>query len=233
MGDYTSNARASADWLLGYAMAPSASDAIKTSTRQHLQQLADDIAQRVEGEHAHRSPRPGNRSQGWGQGITTNVYLEPVIAMLQLGSLTPEQASRYFDALSLSADYVLGANPNGLVYITGLGSRHVEEPLHLDSLVFVKQGLGVMPGIPVYGPVDDPPGASYSAATINAFYPSMGSLPPALRYADVRNVVQCNEFTSWESMAPHAELFAMLLGKAQITPQNWLPGQPRHRSTLP
>ena len=34
----------------------------------------------------------------------------------------------------------------------------------------------------------------------------------------------CNEFTVWESQAPHTELMAALLGPATMPPTSWLPG---------
>jgi hypothetical protein len=128
-----------------------------------------------------------------------------------LGGLSTAERQRYFDTLSLAADYLLGGNPNGLVYVTGLGSRHVEEPLHLDSLVFIKQGKGAMPGIPVFGPTATVPKAPYARATVAAFYPPFAERPEALRYADVRTVPNFSEFSVWETQAPDTELFAILL----------------------
>jgi hypothetical protein len=159
--------------------------------------------------------------------------MDPVVARLQLGDLPADRAQKYFNALSLAADWVLGCNPNGYVYITGLGSRRVEEPLHLDSLAFVKEGLPPIPGIPVYGPIDDAPGTSYTAATIARYYPSFNSRPPGLRYGDVRNLVTCNEFTVWETQAPHVELLAALMGPAELPPSSWLPGACDQASPLP
>ena len=155
---------------------------------------------------------------------------------MQMGGLSQADTQTYTNALSLSADWVLGCNPNGYVYITGLGSRHVEEPLHLDSLAFVKEGKGVIPGIPVYGPVDGAPGTSYTAATIATYYPTFNNQPPGFRYGDVRNLVTCNEFTVWETQAPHSELFAALLdpsGPALLPPASWLPGGVDARNPLP
>jgi hypothetical protein len=110
----------------------------------------------------------------------------------------------------------VGGNPNGLVYITGLGSRSVQEPLHLDSLVFLKQGKRAMPGIPVFGPTTTTPSAAYAHPALAAFYPPFERRPPALRYADVRTVPNFNEFSVWETQAPDAELFAILLGEDHL-----------------
>ena len=54
--------------------------------------------------------------------------------------------------MSLEADYVLGCNPLGMTWITGLGTRSPMSPLHNDAMTFIKHNKGVLPGIPVYGP---------------------------------------------------------------------------------
>ena len=212
MDDYKNGNRSMADFIQGYLKDPSASTDIRSAALTWLTKYADDAAALTEHEHAHRNPRPQRFPMDWGQGTTMGRFLDTVIARMQLGSLSPQQRQSYFDALSLAADYMLGGNPNGFVYITGLGSRHVQEPLHLDSLTFIKLGKGPMPGIPVFGPTDSAPKATYSAAAVAAFYPAFDQRPEALRYADVRTVPNFNEFSVWETQAPDAELFAILLG---------------------
>lgn len=69
-----------------------------------------------------------------------------------------------------------------------------------------------MPGIPVYGPIDDPGGASYILPTLDAFYPGFLDQPLGFRYADTRPFVKGNEFDVWSVQAPLAQLFAILLG---------------------
>jgi endoglucanase len=215
MGDYTGSSRAMPDYLQGYVGAPGATPAIVSTTLSWITRAADAVVARTESDHAHRNPRPASHGMDWGQGTTMGRYCDTVIARLQLGGLTVEQRQRYFDTLSLAADYVLGANPNGLVYMTGLGSRRVEEPLHLDSLSFVKDGKGVVPGIPVYGPIAGAPAASYMQPTLAQFYPTFNAHPPALRFADVRTMVPITEFTVWETQAPHTEHFAILAGSGK------------------
>jgi hypothetical protein len=122
------------------------------------------------------------------------------------------------DALSLSADYILGCNPNSFVYITGLGTRHPMEPVHLDSLTFIKSNQGKpMPGIPVYGPANDVGGASYEVRPRNLFYPDfLETTPVALRYMDLRTAIHNNEFSVWEMQAAEAQLFAVLVGQGMM-----------------
>ncbi|HQP36551.1 MAG TPA: glycoside hydrolase family 9 protein [Polyangiaceae bacterium] len=233
MGDYMGDGRAVPDYLLGYLGATGASSSIQSTSLTWLTNMANGVVSTLQTDHAHRHPAGAGRNQDWGNASTTGKYMDPVIARLQLGNLSAADQQRYFDALSLSADWVLGGNPNGYVYISGLGSRKVEEPLHLDSLAYVKEGQGVMPGIPVYGPIEGAPGASWTAATVGAFYPSFDSQPKGMRYADVRTMVTCNEFTIWETQAPHTALFAALMGPLVTPPASWQPGQSGHLSPLP
>ncbi|SPF40765.1 conserved hypothetical protein [Candidatus Sulfopaludibacter sp. SbA4] len=209
--DYKTGKRSMSDYVEAYIAASPASE-IKTVAVTWFTKYADEALKRMETEHAYRNPRPAKYPMDWGQGTTMVRFLDTVIARMQLGGLSPQQKQQYFDALSLAADYVLGANPAGLVYITGLGSRPVEEPLHLDSLVFIKRGKGPMPGIPVFGPTATAPKAAYTLPVVAAFYPAFAQRPEAFRYADVRSVPHFNEFSVWETQAPEVELFAILLG---------------------
>ena len=221
------------DYLMGYLRERRPSPTVAALARTWLSNYANNVIETVKDGHAHRNPRPSGYPMGWGQGTSMGRYVDAVIAMLRMGGLTAREKQRLINTLSLSADYVLGCNPAGLVYFTGLGSRHVKEPLHLDSLVFIKKGKGPVPGIPVYGPVDGAPGHHWSRPAVSAFYPAMNEHPPALRYGDVRTLATCNEFTVWESMAPHVKLFAVLIGQNLLPPDSWRPGRPGHANPLP
>ncbi len=211
--DYVDGGRMMPDYVLAYYRSPKADPQIKKAIEFWLDFYALDAAARMmESPHAHRNPRPTGYGVYWGHGVNTARYMDPVIADISRRNVAPDEVQEYFDALSLAADFILGANPAGLVYITGLGSRHPMEPVHLDSLVFIKQGNGFpMPGIPVYGPVDSFPGAYYAEPAGAVFYPPFDEQPRALRYADVRTVPPCNEFSVWEMQAPLAQLFSLLI----------------------
>ncbi len=211
MGDFFNNDRAMPDFILGYLGRADADAGIVSTSQQWLTNYANEAVNSVlNSAHAHRSPR--TTSPDWGNGVTTGKFMDTVYARLQMGGLSPSVAQDYFDALSLAADYALGGNPDGLVYFTGLGSRRVEEPLHLDALSFIKEGKGPIPGIPVYGPVSDLSTAPYYSPGNAAFYPSFSLHPLMRRYGDIRTFVITNEFTVWESQASHAEHFAALMG---------------------
>jgi hypothetical protein len=150
-------------------------------------------------------------------------YLDPILARMALGELSESDRQRYFDAISVAADYVLGANPLGMSFITGLGTVSPREPLHLDSLVSVKGGRGPMPGIPVYGPVEELPRADYYRHGRSAFHPTFDEHPLMRRYADIRSFVVTNECTIWECQAPHAEHFALLVDRGRTPPPSLTP----------
>jgi len=161
-------------------------------------------------------------------------YLDGVYQLLQLGPLIEPERRRYFDALSLAADAMLGCNPASLSYVTGLGSRSPTQPLHLDSLAFqATRGLPPIPGLVVYGPVEHMPGADYYRPLVAGFYPPFEEQPRALRYIDAAHAVNTNEFSVWETQAPAALLFAALLPEGASPWPELAPGQPEHKSPLP
>ena len=224
--EYREGTRAAADYVVGYLRSPGADPAMRAQLMRELDAKADRaVAQVLESPHAHRSPRPPQYPLGWGQAVVPGKYLEAVYARLQLGDLEPERERRMRDALSLSADYVLGANPLGMVVLTGLGSRRPEEPLHLDSLVWIHRGRPPVPGIPVFGPTNELPGAHYYATGREAFFPPFGDHPPALRYGDIRTFVMTNEFSVWETQAPQALLLSTQVAAGVGPAEGWLPGR--------
>lgn len=209
---------------------------IKSQISESLTTLADQLQLSIfESSHAHRNPRPGNNSLNWGAGINSARYLDVIMARLRLGELNPERLQGYEDALSLACDYILGCNPTGLSFITGLGSRFPLEPLHLDSLSFLKSPKRqAMPGIPVFGPITNLGEAPYLRSARLCFYPPIEKTPPMLRYADVRVMVPCNEFSVWEMQAPLVALFAILIGPNSMP--GILPSKPSgidHCDTVP
>ena len=234
-GAFTSYTPAMADFTMAYYDAPGADTDVRTITLEQLDERADESAALlVDSTSAHRHGRDGLASD-WGVGVTTGRHVDMIYQRLQLGGLDATTEQDYLDALSLAADYALGCNPASYSYITGLGSRHPEEPLHLDSLAFIlDQQMPPVPGIPVFGPVTSFPGAYYYDPIGAAFYPDFDAQPLGLRLSDTRASVAMSEFTVWETQAAMAELFGALLGPNNLTPPaSWLPGGEDHRNPLP
>jgi endoglucanase len=232
-GDYMSDAQVSPDYILDYAKAPGASPAIVSMMKTWFASLSANWIKATHDNHAHRNPRPGQYVMDWGMGVGTARFMDTLVARMQMGDASAADQQKMLNTMSLAADYVLGGNPNGLVYYTLLGSRRIEEPLHLDSLAWVKEGVGPAPGIPAYGPVEDLGSASYMAPAKAAFYPAFNTQPRALRFGDVRTLVPTAEFSVWEMMAPGVEMFAMLSKPGQMPPADWMTGMAQHNAPLP
>ena len=210
-GDYVRGGQVMPDYILGYLRADGADAEIRALAERWLTQHADRAAAAVlESPHAHRNARPSNLPPDWGHATVMERHLDPIVARLALGGLDDARRQRYVDALSVAADYVLGANPLGRTFITGLGARPPREPLHLDSLAHIAAGRDPVPGIPVYGPVRELPRAAYYGPARDAFHPAFSQHPLMRRYADVRSFVNTNECTVWECQAPHTMHFALL-----------------------
>jgi endoglucanase len=233
-GAFTGNAPILADYTVGYTEAPGANATIVGQIRGGLDDRATGTAGRfIDSGHAMRNGRPESAAPDWGSMSVPSRHADPIFAALS--STSPDDATnqKYIDALSLAADYALGANPTGMVFVTGLGSVSPQEPLHNDSLAFIKdKGMPPVPGIPVYGPVRNFPAPAWYDMLEAAFYPTYGAQPLGGHHVDSRTAVNMSEFTVWENQAPLTALFATLAPKL-ATPASWAAGGDEHRSTVP
>lgn len=224
------------DYVLGYLTGPNKSSTILNQAVTMFNAKAQEAVDAVRNDHAHRNPRPANWDILSGHGTAVGEYLMRIYARMQLAGqagLTVQQAQDYLNAISLSADFVLGCNPQGMVWITGLGSRYPRDLLQQDSLAFAcNEGLPATPGIPVYG-YGVLLGQNYYDYGKKVIYPAFSNIPLLRRFIDIRTFVTLTEFTVWQTQAPQAALFGTLLGTGLHTPESWRPGHPLHRSTLP
>jgi endoglucanase len=220
------------DHLLGYLSRPSAAQAHVTAAADRLRGASEAVTTALESLHAHRNGRPF-ASTDWGHGTAVGQYLFRTYAALQMGGFGEAARQDLVNAVSLSSDYVLGCNPAGMSWITGLGSRRPLDPLHNDSLAFMKLGhQEPVPGIPVYGPTGGISSQGGSEYGYRLAYPAYEQHPHLRRYGDVHFFVNQNEFTVWECQAPAAELFAALVGPGMMPPPSWRPGGPEHTNAL-
>jgi hypothetical protein len=233
-GSFIQNTPTMPDFLMAYAKLPVPEAVRLTRIRSELVKLSDAESDLLLGTaHAMRNGRPASLKPDWGISASTGRHVDGMYQALEVATLTPTAAQRYFDVMSLAADYALGGNPAGYVYMTGLGTISPEQLLHNDSLSFVKaRGLPQIPGLPAYGPIFAAPGSTYFNAVKAAFYPPFNDHPLGLRYADTRAAVNTNEFSVWECQAPMVELFASL-APALMPPASWRPGQAGARQKLP
>jgi MYXO-CTERM domain-containing protein len=118
----------------------------------------------------------------------------------------------YLDAAASLLNYVLGVNPIGISYVTGLGFHSVTDPHDRQSWYTNSQAkwMKPVPGILVFGA---------SGGTVNTTFPAIATLPIERRYADSRGDIQENEFTIFETMT-HYALYAVLAGGGKWDPAN-------------
>jgi endoglucanase len=221
------------DHLLGYLRSPYAAQNLVTAATNSLSGTSQAVTTSLDSWHAHRNGRPFETTN-WGKGTAVGQYLFRTYAALQMGGLGEAARQDLINAVSLSSDYVLGCNPAGMGWITGLGSRRPLDPLHDDSLALMKLGHNKepIPGIPVYGPTSGVSPRGSSAYGYNLSYPAYELYPHLRRYGDVHFFVSHNEFSVWECQAPTVELFAALVAPGMMPPPSWRPGGPEHTNAL-
>ena len=221
------------DYILGYLGSPGANQSFKQAAVSNFISSSSGTISSIETKSAHRSSRSPGSPTTWGAATAVNHYTQNIVASMQLGGATTSEEQEQFNALSLMADYVLGANPMGMSWITGLGSKSPTNILWSDSIVFMNQkDLPTMPGIPVYG-VGDLGGAVYYDYGLNTMYPKFINRPNLRKYADLRTFIQHNEFTVDSTQSPITQLFGILLNPNVHVPENWTPGESDHKNTLP
>lgn len=221
------------DFISGYLGSGNVVAEHRNDVLPRLKARPGQIAAVIDTAHGHRNARPAQFPLTFGKGTAVGQYLYGVYAAMQYGELDAQTYQNAFNALSLSADYTLGCNPAGMVWITGLGSRSPLDPLHLDTLSFTQLGLGVLPGIPVYGPADNLKQELFYTFGVRLAQPAYLDSPPARRYGDVHTFVNTSEFTVWECQAPMVELFAALIAPGMTPPDSWLPAAARGKKEGP
>jgi endoglucanase len=219
------------DYVLGYMGSAAANPEYLGHFKDRIKILADNAVDAVENDHAHRNGRQITTSPTWGAGTSVGLHVRPLYHQLQIGDQTPAARQPYIDAISLSADYMLGCNPMGRVFITQLGTRFTTDPRHADSNRFIYLGMGAMPGIPSYGPTKSLPNLPSYEFGGRLMYPTFDELPLLRRYADVNTFINNNEFDVRPQVA-NAELVAVLLPPGMQPPESWLPGGSEHKNTL-
>ncbi|MEI8197152.1 MAG: glycoside hydrolase family 9 protein, partial [Phycisphaerae bacterium] len=231
------------DFVLGYVTTLGARADIVASITASLNAAVANSLASIDLDHAHRNPRPAGLNMSWGNGTSMGRYLDPMMVRMQMGNVTPEQQQQYYNDLSLSADYMLGANPFGYCWVSGLGSRSPGEVLWTDSLAFNADGYGQIPGMVVYGPSGGY-GGTWTQSARAAFYPALvnntatsgafgTNYPTGYQYGDTRLLVESTEFTTHQVQAPTIELFANLVGAGMTPPASWRPGGANVRNPLP
>lgn len=230
--DQRTGLREHLDYVFGYFEGPDPDPTYFPNLDRYITEEANQQVNIVSFRNAYRNGRASGDVINSGYDTTTGRWLLAVYARLGLGLPTAADYEPYINAVSLSADYVLGCNPMGRSWITGLGSRPPLHILHGESQTFAYLGEGHIPGLPVYGPISRIPNVSSFNFARNLLYPIFEERPLLHRWIDVSTWALCNEFTVWETQAPHAALFATLIGTNMMPPESWLPGGSEYDSPL-
>lgn len=190
--------------------------------------------------HGFRHGMPSGYPSNWGQATMNGRWCRSFLTRINFSNMTSGAAlsdSRkqdFLDYMSLNSDWVLGCNPLGRSWISGLGSRPIRESLWADSLMFDKYtDRGPIPGCIVYGPVDGVPGSSYYWWARNACEPPLPNRPEWRRFVDIRSFVGCSEFTVDVQAGHVIALGALLKDGGIVPPATWAAGGSEQRNYLP
>ncbi len=137
----------------------------------------------------------------WGSNVAQGQYAYPM--MLYWG-LTGQQ--KYIDGVSQLMDYVLGLNPMGKCFMTGVGYNRVHHP-HDRETEYTNHEMhwGIRPGIIVFGPG--------LATRSGKAYPAFDRNTPHERiYIDNVLAISQSEFTIYQSLCFPANIYPILTG---------------------
>jgi endoglucanase len=210
----THNTTAFTLWGMATATGPNTDSTLRSDVRKRYAELAQQFISYLD-DSPYRASRKASYPLAWGSATNTVSYAAPLIMAYHFSA-----QQSYIDAISLNADYQLGAHPLAQSWITGLGYFTPEFPLHLNSMYdSVKE---VVPGLPINGPNGNTRGHPcqpldyWQCLVYNGFYPAAtkdfatSPLPPMRHYAPWARMAPMNEFTVWTDMAYTAFAYSFL-----------------------
>ncbi len=146
---------------------------------------------------------------GWGESMGA----PDAETLIRAHRLTGDD--KYLKAVVLATQFAAGANPDNLVYTTGLGHRSPQDPLIVDVRA---TGGDPPPGITVYGPMDVPTYGNYWA--FDLFYETMSPYasqwPTTEGYFDAYFYVPVTEYTVYQTIAPTAFTWGYLAAVDEV-----------------
>jgi endoglucanase len=119
---------------------------------------------------------------------------------------------KYLRAVILSTLSGAGANPLNMCYVTGVGSRWPQHPLHEDACV---SNQPLYEGVTIGGPIDPLSRNKHpnAARFENMLYPPVAQWPATESYYDVFSYVPMNEFTVHQTMLPTSFVWGYLAAR--------------------
>ena len=114
---------------------------------------------------------------------------------------------KYLTTASLNADFQLGTNPISKTFLSGLGTRHPNQPQLSDALYSAPNKTGnAAPGITVFGPAGSSAGGPVPSP---GWYPD--KVPPDRHYVDIGSGAgSMSGFSISETVGPSAMLYQFL-----------------------
>jgi len=146
-------------------------------------------------------------------GWQTLNFLSNVHTLIFTYQLTKDK--KYLDYIYATCDYNLGSNPENLVYMTGLGEKHINEVFNMDSWY---DGIDEsIPGIVPYGLAtefvqDDKTAVWRPYLTYTSCYPDYTKWPSGELWFENRYLINCNEYTIGEVIGPAAGAYSFIAG---------------------
>lgn len=159
---------------------------------------------------------------------TTPWAMELAVGFRLVESTEPARARRYLETLYTTADHFLGVNSLNIVWMTGVGPRHVEEMFHMDAWYNGPDGgsKGYHEGLIPYSPWrkerDFGQGPWDVAWAHKTVHPPIDQWPGNERWFPNRCTPLGLEFTVHQNIGPAAAYYGLLaapgLGARPTTP---------------
>ena len=171
-------------------------DALKRTADRELEYLA---------QNAYPVGTPANL-RWWGSNTAQGQYAYPMMLWWKLSG-----EDKYIDGVSQLMDYLLGLNPMGKCFMTGVGYNRVHHP-HDRETEYTNHEMhwGIRPGIIVFGP-----GLQTRAGRC---YPAISRETPRERvYIDNVEAISQSEFTIYQSLCFPANIYPILTGGSDFS----------------
>jgi endoglucanase len=193
---WKSHDQAEAAFVYTQTPQPEVEAQVQQNARNALIREADGQRQAMANTAYRWNKHPG-APMGWGTALGGLKLTD----LLRAHALTGDE--KYLQSAILAAQFALGANPDNMVYTTGLGYRSPQDPLIVDIRA---TGQSPPPGITVYGPLDLIWRSDYWAVNLfkDVTSPSPWEWPTVESYFDVFSYVPVTEFTVMQTIGPTA-----------------------------
>lgn len=181
------------------------------------QSLKNMLSQAVErwaySDHINSADSRGYRygNDWWYPVVSGNATRPNIFPLMAAYAITGNK--KYPSYCYTTCDYILGANPLNMCWVSGIGEKHPEEFMHLDSWYYNRE-KGMIPGIIPYGPywyeAVTPAGPWEPQWGRTTAYPDAKLWPSHELWFENRYCPPTNEFTVHESIATAAAAFGFL-----------------------